>query len=60
MAVAQNIEDQLVSGILTVLRQHGVVEPSDDEDVTSDDRFAMLSTCSSKPLTVNRHGVVCV
>ena len=57
MAVAQNIEDQLVSGILTVLRQHGVVEHSDDEDITSDDR---LSTSSSKPLTVNRHGVVCV
>ena len=42
MAVARNIEDQLVSGILTVLRQHGVPETSDDEDVTSVDRFAIL------------------
>ena len=37
MAVA--VEDQLVSGILTVLRQHGVIHTSDDEDVTSVDRF---------------------
>ena len=41
MAVAQNVEDQLVSGILTVLRQHGVIETSDDEDVTSVDRHGL-------------------